>query len=491
MTREQAVLVTLIVYKVVLIAIGLLAERRTRDGADYLLAGRKMGPVVAAVSASASSSSAWTLLGVSGMAYASGLSSLWLFPACVGGFALNWYVLAPAMRRVSHREGQLTATEMLAGPQARPLRSLINGFASLIVLVSLMAYVASQFDAAGQSFEETFRAWGVSRTSSVVLGSAIVVFYTMLGGFWAVSLTDTLQGLLMALTALVLPIAALFHLGFGGLVEGLRAVDQTGYMSVFGNMALPAGVGFAAGLLGIGLGYPGQPHVVNRFMALREGDRAMRSARRVAMTWAVCVYTGMIVLGLCARVLFPELGEANKEKAFIAIANELFHPIVAGVMVAAVLSAVMSTADSQLLVAGSTVTHDLGLGGKGSQKSVLLRSRIVVVLLSVVAVALVLSDASSIFERVLFAWSAMGCAFGPLLLVTVLRGRVAPRSTLIAMLLGFSLSVASYYAKGSAWWADAGLKPWSGVFERVLPFALALLVAWRGAQTKPPLTRHE
>jgi sodium/proline symporter len=461
MTRAQAVLITLVLYKLVLVGLGVLSQRRVRDGVDFFLGGRNLGPTVAAVSASASSSSAWTLLGVSGAAYAWGLSAVWLFPACVGGFLLNWYVLARGLRDGSRASGAVTVTEVIAGPPGRPLARTITWVASGIVLFSLAFYVAAQFQAAGKAFHETF-GWGI--TESVLLGSGVVVVYTLLGGFWAVSLTDTLQGLLMAATAVLLPVAALVAVGGpAGLAEGMRAVPAEHFLNLTGRSAEVAGVGFVLGLLGIGLGYPGQPHVVNRFMALREGEGTLRVARRIAMGWAVVVYSGMLVLGWCGRVLYPAL--ADKEVLFVRATNELFPPVVAGIMLAAVLSAIMSTADSQLLVAGSAVTHDLKLGGT-TPRAMLLRSRIVVVLLSLGAVEVALVGNQEIFSRVLFAWSAMGSAFGPLLLVIVLRGPVEPRRALAAMVLGFVLSVGAYsfpVTKGGFW-------------ERIVPFGVALAV---------------
>ncbi len=467
MTQQFPVLITLVSYLFLLVAIGLYSRGRTQDGADFFLAGRRMGPFVASLSAAASSSSAWTLLGVSGFAYNYGLSAIWLFPACVGGFVLNWYVLAPPLRALSHRTGALTATEVLASVGTPGQRKAISALASTIIVVSLATYVASQFQGAGKTLSETF---DLSLTTSILIGAAIVLFYTLLGGFWAVSLTDSVQGIVMAITSVVLPAAALVSIGPANLVGGLQAVAIEGYLSPWRGMPVAAGIGFTVGLLGIGLGYPGQPHVVNRFMALRQGPRELRIARQTAVGWAVIVYAGMILLGLCARIRFGEI--ADGERAFVSLANGLFPPVIAGVMIAAVLSAVMSTADSQLLVAGSSVTHDLGLGGK-STLSLLRRSRVVVLLLGVAAVVAALTVDESIFDRVLFAWSSMGCAFGPLLLVTALRGPVSPAGTLASMFSGFSLSVGAYMAKQFAL-----LGSWSGVFERVVPFVVALIVAW-------------
>lgn len=468
MTPETVIVLTLIGYKIVLLSFGLIGQRRTSDSVDYFLGGRSLGPMVAAISASASSSSAWTLLGVSGAAYATGLSALWIFPSCVGGFLLNWYVLAPALRRVSRESGAVTMTEVIAGPVGRPWRRAVTIAASVIILLSLGSYVATQFQGAGKTFAETFE---MSKQSSILIGAAIVVLYTMMGGFWAVSLTDTLQGLLMAAVSLLLPIAALVHVGGpGGLIADLREVPVDGFLDPWKHAPVFGSIGFVLGYFGIGLGYPGQPHVVNRFMALGGKPGAVATARRIAISWSVVVYAGMLLLGLCGRALHPALGDG--EVILVVLANDLFPPVLAGVILAAVLSAIMSTADSQLLVAASSVTHDLDpSAGTRPQKSLVRRSRVVVLALSLGAVAAALFVTESIFSWVLFAWSAMGCAFGPLLLVTVLRGPVPAGRALTAILLGFTLSVLAYLGP------QFGLPTKGGVFDRVLPFLVALAVA--------------
>jgi sodium/proline symporter len=461
-SRSSAILITLILYKVILVAIGWLAHRRTRDDADFFLGGRRLGAMVAALSASASSSSAWTLLGVSGAAYAWGVSAIWLFPACVGGFCLNWFLLAPRLRRLSHRSGALTTTDVLAGhgPGSHRLRVL----ASLIILVSLCTYIASQFQGAGKTFSETF---DLPLHGSILIGSGIVVLYTLLGGFWAVSLTDTLQGMMMALSALVIPVAAVVAVGGpAAVVEGMGAVPVDGYMSPVRGAPLVVGAGFVLGLLGIGLGYPGQPHVVNRFMALRD-EAALVRGRRIALAWATLVYAGMLVLGWAGRVLVSTL--ADNEVIFIAVTHRLFHPVVAGVMIAAVMSAIMSTADSQLLVAASSVAHDLPIR---SRLGTLAGSRWVVLLLSGVAVITSLVGTTEIFSRVLFAWTAMGSAFGPLILVRIWRGPVRSGFALASMGTGFALAVAAYLEPATR----------GGVGERVLPFLIAAWLALRGAR---------
>ena len=467
MDEAAVILTTLIAYKVLLVGIGLWAERRNASGADFFLGGRRLGPLVAAISASASSSSGWTLLGVSGAAWKDGLSALWLFPACVGGFLLNWYVLAPAMLRYSHRTGAITVTDVLAGQGARRSRSIAI-LAALIVLLSLGAYVASQYQAAGKTFHEALDA---PLETSILAGAGVVLIYTLLGGFWAVSITDTLQGLVMAATATILPIAALIHIGgFGALYAELSRVAPEGWLSLGGPRPTSVAIGATLGLLGIGLGYPGQPHVVNRFMAIRDGGDTLVRARRMALTWALLVYAGMLLLGICGRALFPT--SLDGEVVFLKATRALFHPLIAGVMVAAVLSAIMSTVDSQLLVAASAVTHDLQLGG-ADERSMLLRSRATVLVLGLVAAGVALIAEASIFRNVLFGWSAMGAAFGPALLLRVALGRnVAPPRMLLLIAVGFGWSVIAYLLARentavldpALRWLHAGTVPFVGTF---------------------------
>ena len=455
-TQTVPVLVTLVIYKIVLIGIGVWSRHRTGDETDFYLGGRRLGPVVAAISASASSSSAWTLLGVSGAAYAWGLSAVWILPACVGGFVFNWYVLAPRLRELSARTNAVTATDVLAGGASGRAAKVLRVSASILIVLSFVTYVAAQFQGAGKAFHETF---GISMEAGILTGAAIVAVYTVMGGFWAVSLTDTLQGLVMSAVALLLPLVALSAVGGpGALLAGLDEVPVDGYRSFTRNTQGPAALGFVAGLLGIGLGYPGQPHVVNRFMALRDDEGSMRRARRVAVTWAVLVFGGMLLVGFAGRVLGQQIGD--KEVILVSLANHLLHPVVTGVVLAAVLSAIMSTADSQLLVVASSITHDL------SPSHDITRARGSIVLVCVTAAAAALVGNQEIFSRVLFAWTALGNAFGPILIFAAFGRCPRPLVALAAMWTGFLLSVGAHLMPATN----------GGVFERILPFAVGLSI---------------
>ena len=466
MEQTTAVLVTLVVYNAMLIAVGLWARKRNQDVEDFFLAGRGLGAWVAAISASASSSSAWTLLGVSGAAYAWGLPALWIFQSTVGGFLLNWVWVAPRLRRLAGAEHAVTLSEVIAPEQTGSLRRVVLRVAALIIVFCFTFYIASQFEAAGKAFESVF---ALSKESSILIGAAIVLAYTLLGGFWAVSVTDSVQGLLMAIAALVLPLVALTAVGgFGSLMAGLDAMGNEGSPVAAGGLVT---VSFVLGLMGIGIGYPGQPHVVNRFMALRD-DEALRQGRIIAIAWAVLVYAGMLLLGLSARVLFADLGDS--EQVLFRTATELLPAVVAGVMLAAVLSAIMSTADSQLLVAASAISYDWNLADRRDNASLGGTRRTVVVIL-VMATLLALAWRADIFSRVLFAWSAAGSAFGPLLLLRLSRRRVTPGATLAAMLLGFVLTVVISLFPDLP--GDAA--------ERLLPFLAALTVAAAGSSRQP------
>jgi sodium/proline symporter len=467
------ILLTLIAYQLLMLGIGWWASKRNRDSEDFYLGGRRMGGLVAALSASASSSSAWSLLGVSGAAFAWGFPAIWLIPATLSGFLINWYLVAPRLAPQSRASGALTLTEFLAGPHGDPARLTMLRLGAGVILFSFTFYIAAQFQAAGTTFASVLQ---VQQGTAIVIGAAVVLAYVWLGGFWAASVTDSVQGLLMAFSALLLPLLALVSVGgplpladsllAGGAAAPSSTESAAGLWT--GQATFPAAFGFVLGLFGIGLGYPGQPHVVNRFMAIRDAA-AIVQGRRIAVAWAAVIYTGMVLLGWCGRLLAGDLGDG--EQVLFHMATLLLPPVLAGVMVSAILSAIMSTADSQLLVAASSVSHDLRDGRDAGAKG-LAQARWVVLGVGAIAVLLAIAFPESIFNRVLFAWQALAAAFGPLLLVTLWRGPVAPGWRIAALSSGFLLTVAL------SWTIDS---PGDWV-ERLLPLALALALALAGSR---------
>jgi sodium/proline symporter len=389
------------------------------------------------------------------------LSALWLFPATLGGFLINWFLIAPRLRLLSRETGAITVAEIIAPAEFGASRKMVLRVAAVIVLFCFMFYIASQFEGAGKAFQSHF---GWSREAAILAGVAIVLAYTFLGGFWAVSVSDLIQGLMMAGTAVLVPLAALVAVGGpAGLAAGLLADASPEALSLTGPFGGAMGVAFVLGTLGIGLGYPGQPHVVNRFMALRD-EASLRRARVIAIGWAVIVYAGMLLLGLCARVLY-DVGDG--EQVLFETSAQVLPPFVAGFVLAAVLSAIMSTADSQLLVAASCVAHDWNAGSPGGN-SRLSVSRLTVLFLCLAAAALAIFVAEDIFTRVLFAWHAVGSAFGPLLLMRVLGRPVGVGATLATLVTGAGLTVILHWLPPAP--GDAA--------ERLLPLAAAMCIAW-------------
>lgn len=448
---------TLLGYLLAVLVIGVWSQRQVGSTGDFHLAGRRLGPVVASLSASASSSSVWTLLGVSGAAYLWGLPALWLVPAVLSGFAINWYLVAPRLQPASRAGATLTLVEFLAEGCAPTAARRLRLLGAMLILFCFSLYIAAQFQGAGTAISA---ALPLDAAVAMAAGAVVVVGYVLLGGFWAASVTDALQGLMMLFAALVLPAAALAAVG--GPLPLLTALTADTAAPLTGQPTAWLAAVFVVGLFGIGLGYPGQPHVVNRFMAMRDG-REIGRARRVALLWAAVTYTGMVVLGWCGRLLTPDL--ADHESVLLTLAVDLLPAILSGLIGGGVLAAIMSTADSQLLVASGSASHDMQRGA-GS----LALDRAVVLAVGLAALLLALLVPETIFARVLFAWQVLGNGFGPLLLVLLLAGPVADAFRLAAMATGAGLTVLLSVVPDAP--GDA--------LERVVPFALAGLVALAG-----------
>jgi len=496
---STVVLITLIAYKVILIGVGLWASRRNRTETDFFLGGRGLGPFVSGLSYAASTSSAWVILGFSGFVYSIGLSALWMVPGIWAGYIVVWLYFGERLRSESRLHGQITLTDFLlqdaaaattesagtpessGGRRSSNPRKLAAAVAAMLILVCFVFYIAAQFDAAGKALAEHF---AMSVSQAVVLGAAIVLGYSLLGGFWAVSVTDTLQAIIMMLVALAVPFAALG--AAGGPQDVWRQLTLTmpaDYLSINGGHVGLVWLGFVTGLIGMSLGALGQPHLLSRLMAVR-GVQERRMGFGIAISWGVLVYIGMAVLGLSGRVLLPEL--SNAETLFYQAANNYMPAVLAGVVIAATLSAVMSTVDSILLAAAGAVAHDMGVNRHFPQRQ-LLASRVVMFAITLLAVVLTLSLPDSIFNRVLFAWSALGAAFGPIVVWRVLKFRVTAWPVLSSMLAGFATTV-FFYSLGAAPATNSLMSQAAHLpgdpFERVFPWVPALLVLCLTANSK-------
>ncbi|WP_370336690.1 sodium/proline symporter [Parvularcula marina] len=466
MSENLTTLLFLVFFNVVLLGIGFFAYRRVKDNSDFILGGAKLGPFVSGLSYAASTSSVWVLLGYSGYVYAVGLSALWLLPGIWGGYVAVWLGLGKKLNDETRAQGHLTLTNYISHGQPRRAHALIAAIATLLIVFCFTFYVASQLQGAGRTFE-TYFDWKFGY--SVLIGVVVVLFYSLLGGFWAVSLTDTIQGLFMAAISLAAPIAAL--IAVGGPVSLLSALPEAapaGFLNATGGYQGLTLILFVVGSISIGLGTLGQPHLLNRLMALRD-DKARKQGFAIAFGWSIAVYLGMTLLALCGRVLLPSL--ETSETLLFQISADYMPGIMSGVVMAAILSAIMSTVDSQLLVVSSSITHDMQLERIAPRHAVLV-SRIVMILVAGLAVVLTFLAPDTIFQRVLFAWTALGAAFGPIVVARVIGFEHGPATVMAAMVVGFGSAVTFFLLPNTP----------GDIAERLLPWCFSIVILMAGAK---------
>ena len=475
MNEATIILITLVAYKVVMILVGLWAASRNRSEADFFLGGRGLGPLVAGFSYAASTSSAWVILGFSGYVYVVGLGALWMIPGIFAGYAVVWLYFGRRLRQESRSHQQVTLTDFLLQDSQGDLKRVAALAAAVLVLFCFIFYVAAQLDAAGNALTEHF---AIATPSAIIVGALIVVFYSLVGGFWAVSVTDTIQAAIMMLVSLGVPLTALIAAGGPAEVSAvLTASMPADYLRLTGGHAGLVLGGFAVGLVGMSLGALGQPHLLARLMAVR-GDAERRQGFAIVFGWGIVVFAGMVTLGLSGRALVPEIG--NPEALFYRAASDYLPIVLAGIATAATLSAVMSTVDSLLLSAAGAVAHDMGVNRRFPGHEAM-ASRAAMFGVAAVAVVLALNLPDSIFNRVLLAWSALGAAFGPIVLFRVMGRVVNAGPALAAMLSGFAVTVL-FYSLGAAPAGESILSQAAHLpgdpFERVVPWLPPVLILW-------------
>ena len=454
MDQTLTIIATLILYKIFLVYIGWSTRKKNITIEDYFVGGKKLGPVITSISYAASNSSAWTLLGVSGIAFSQGVSTIWLVIGVVGGMFLSWHKVAPSIFEITRQKNLITVPQLIVSGLELNKRKTVLVASSFIIIFSFSFYIASQFQGAGNALSDTF---GLGLVESVIISAVVIYIYTYLGGYLAVSITDTIQGLLMALTATVMPVMAIYNLGgvyefyllFAGSASHFKSLSA-------GNIGF-AILGLVVGHLGIGLGYFGQPHLLSRFISVKDQETLVRS-KKYALVWFCLVFFGMWTLGIAGHFMIDDL--ANNENIFFKISGEIFHPIVQGILLAAVISAIMSTADSQILVCSSSISLDLGL-----KQSSLRISRLITggVIFASVLIALLIPE--KIFSRVLFAWTAMGSSFGPAVIARISNWKLSENHILLSMVIGFVLAIVFFLLPDST-------GDW---IERVIPFFAGLI----------------
>jgi sodium/proline symporter len=461
----NSIAISFTVYTLVVLIFGIYSARYARkSSADFFLAGRGLGPWVTALSYSASAESGWVTLGLVGMAFHTGAAALWILPGTLAAITFSWWILGNRLRNFARKRDAITLPEVMASLKPDGHAKKIRWLAVLIIILMLTVYVAAQLTAAAKTFEATF---GWHYGLGVGIGAGIVLTYTILGGFRAVAWTDVLQATLMIAAVVILPLVLVFKLGgFGAMWSQLAAMDESGALvdPLAGRTGL-ALLGFFSLWLGIPFGYPGQPHILVRFMAARD-EQSIRRGAFIANGWVFVLFTGAVLLGMAARAYYGELPDA--EKALPIAAADLLPGWLAGMMIAAVLAAICSTADSQLLVCASSVSHDLigKLFRKQSrEKAVIMVHRLTLLFIGLVAGAIALSESRVIFHFVLYAWAGLGAAFGPAMILGLMWKRVTGMGLLAGMVAGFASAII---------WVEV---PWlkSMAFEMIPAFLIALL----------------
>jgi len=468
---------TFFVYLLAMLAIGWVAYRRTRGVGDFILGGRTLGSGVAALSAGASDMSGWLLLGLPGYAYLSGLQSLWLTLGLLAGTWANWRLLAARLRVYTAAAGDALTLPEFFERRFHDRSGALRAISALFILLFFVFYTSSGLVAAGKLFESVF---GLSYVWAVAAGVAAIVVYTSMGGFLAVAWTDVVQALLMAGALLVVPIAAFGVLGGPGPgLAAIRALDPALLDAFTDAKGAELGLIPVLSLLAWGLGYFGQPHILARFKAIDSANSVPR-ARHIGVTWAALTLGGATLVGLSGAAYMPgALSGADSEKIFILMVGSLFHPLVAGICLAAALAAIMSTADSQLLVASSALTQDLykTLWRRQADEAELVRAgRLAVLGVALLAFLLALDPNSKVLELVAYAWAGLGAAFGPALILS-LYWRGMSRAGAVAGILTGALTVV-------IWKQRAG-----GIFdlyEMVPGFMLSVLATIGASWAWPP-----
>ncbi|WP_017665804.1 sodium/proline symporter PutP [Porphyrobacter sp. AAP82] len=465
-------LASLAAYFLLMVAIGIYAWAKTRaDSSGYLLAGRNLGPAVTALSAGASDMSGWLLLGLPGALFASGLVEAWIAIGLTAGAALNWIIVAPRLREQTERLGDaLTIPQFLANrfPEAG---TLLRVTSAVIIVGFFTVYTASGMVGGGKLFETAFAgALPVAGMSDYMVGilltAGIVLVYTMIGGFLAVSLTDFVQGVIMMSALVIMPLVILT-----GTEPGtLAARPPEGFLSLTHGASL---IGIISAVTW-GLGYFGQPHIIVRFMAIDKVEN-VPLAGWICMIWMVISLVGAVAVGLSGRVYADTHGPVveDPETIFILLAQILFHPAVTGFLYAALLAAIMSTISSQLLVSSSSLTEDfyrLFLRRNATEAEAVNIGRLCVALVAGAALVIAADPDSEVLGLVSNAWAGFGAAFGPLILLALTWERMTGAGAVAGLVTGAAV-VAGWIALG---WNKA-LLGGPGLYEIVPGFAASLL----------------
>lgn len=481
MTETNFRTIAIVLYFVGMLAIGWFAYRKTKNSLDdYMLAGRGLRPSVAALSAGASDMSGWLLLGLPGAIYVGGLIEAWMAVGLTVGAWVNWKLVAPRLRAFTEKAGDSITIPSFFEQRLKDNTRLLRIVCGVIILVFFTFYVSSGMVAAGKFFESSF---GLNYLAGMLIVAAITMIYTLFGGFLGATLTDVAQGLLMFAALIAVPVVAVFNAGGPAtVISNVKEIDPS-LLNVFGSGSFWAG-GTSATYIAVisalawGLGYFGQPHIIVRFMALRTPADA-KVARRIGVSWMGISALGAVATAIVGISYFSDhanMEPADPETVFLDLAQILFHPFIAGLVLAAVLAAIMSTISSQLVVTSSALIEDLykivalRTGSKRTlkDKTYVLLGRLGILVIAIIAVLLAISPSNSILDLVAFAWAGFGASFGPIVLLTLFWKKLSNLGALFGLISGAAVAFI---------WGQVSTPLTDSIYEIIPGFAVNLVVA--------------
>jgi len=431
------ILITFILYLVFMITVGLVFYKKTHNFSDYILGGRQLNKWVAALSAEASDMSGWLLLGLPGLAYAAGMEATWTAVGLAIGTYLNWKFIAVRLRNYTQVSGDSLTLSDYFENRFRDRSKALRMVSAVFIVIFFLIYTASGFVAGGKLFSSVF---GLTYFQALIISALVVVLYTFLGGFKAVCWTDFVQGALMFFAILLVPLFGMKALGgYGATMDAIKATspEMLKLFTAVGGRPISAMAIISA--LAWGLGYLGQPHILARFMAIKSAKQ-IKPATRIAMVWVLISLGAAVLVGMVGSVyLSTPLVGPDVETVFMEMVNSLFHPLIAGILLAAILAAVMSTADSQLLVTASALAEDFYkvlFRKNASERELVQVGRWAVVLVSVFAFIIALDQNSSVLDLVAYAWAGFGSTFGPLILLSLYWKRMTRNGALAGIIVG-------------------------------------------------------
>jgi len=434
----SATVAVLVAYLLVLIALAIWSRRETDSLSGFFLAGKKLPYWVVAFSTNATGESGWLLLGLTGMGYAVGAQAYWVVVGEVIGIALSWTLISRRLKRLSDETDSITLPDVIAA-RFNDSKHILRSIAVVIILTMVCAYVTAQMVASGKALSSFV---GMDYSSAVIVGAIIIIAYTFVGGYKAVAYTDVVQGVLMLGGLIIVPAVAVSAAGGWQSVTSNLAAQDPGLLSMWNitDSGFPGWIALVS-FLAIGLPFLGVPQLMVRFMSARDEDE-LKKARILSVIVILLFDVGAVTAGMAGRALFPGLDDA--ETIFPLLSTELFPPLITGVMMVVVLSAIMSTVDSLLLLASSAVVRDTLqkiVGSTRSDKTLAGYGKIVTILIGVIGVAFAIGEVKFIFWFVLFAWSGLGAAFGPVIICMLYYKRTTLPGVAAGMLGGFLTSV--------------------------------------------------